>query len=331
MMFRYFSKILILAISFWFLSGCSSTVTGPSDGVDIESLSSYQRYEHQRQLVSSRGVSRLPSPALTMNKAVEKELRCFLKGNGRFLKDSLERRSKYLPIMSQIFEDEGVPHELLNLAMIESGYNVHARSRVGAVGMWQFMKSTARIYGLSVGLFEDQRKDPILSTIAAARHLKDLYSIYKDWYLALAAYNAGPGAVQKALAKGGPVDFWNLANKGRLTKQTRDFIPRFIAAALIAKDPSAYGIPQNDSMAMMAQLNLPKASDESGVPEELNSEGDRILEAQKNEERASTGKTPDSLRPTKIDSPRGPHWTGNGRTSISFRTTADSRRDSYTP
>ena len=157
-------------------------------------------------------------------------------------------RNQFYPILAEIFEDEGVPHDLLNLAMVESGYNIQAKSQVGAVGMWQFMKSTAQVYGLSVGVLEDERKDPILSTIAAARHLKDLYNLYKDWYLALAAYNAGPGAVQRAVSKTGTADFWSLARNGKFSKQTRDFVPRFIAATLIARDPSSYGLSNEEPL-----------------------------------------------------------------------------------
>ena len=99
--------------------------------------------------------------------------------------------------------------------------------------MWQFMKSTARLYGLKVGLFVDERQDPILSTIAAARLLRDLYDQYQDWHLALAAYNAGTGAIDRALARVRDRDFWTLARSGRLNRQTAEFVPKFIAASLL--------------------------------------------------------------------------------------------------
>jgi hypothetical protein len=264
-------KSLPVVLASWVaivLTGCSTfgprNLSRPSDddGVVLENLQSFKDFRASRGNVHSREVAKLPPPSLEITKEVKHEMSCFLKGNGRFLRESLERRDKYYPVMAQIFEDEGVPHELLSLAMIESGYNVHARSNVGAVGMWQFMKSTARLYGLNVGLFEDQRKDPILSTVAAARHLKDLYNIYKDWYLVLAAYNAGPGAVAKAMVRSGTSDFWNIARKGRLTKQTRDFIPRFIAAALIIRNPGEYGLEGSEpNPEIMASLRLNESTD----------------------------------------------------------------------
>jgi membrane-bound lytic murein transglycosylase D len=107
--------------------------------------------------------------------------------------------------------------------------------------MWQFMKPTARSYGLSISLLEDQRKDPILSTIAAARMLRDLYDAYEDWPLALAAYNAGPARVDRALVRTGAHDFWGLCEKKAISKETREFVPRILAATMIEKDPASFG------------------------------------------------------------------------------------------
>lgn len=177
----------------------------------------------------------LPGPSLEINDEVRAELRHFLKGDQRFIKEALKRRAKYYSTLLDVFKDEGIPPELINLALIESGYRTNARSHVGAVGMWQFMKGTARAYGLRVSLFEDQRKDVILSTIAAARLLKDLYYQFKDWNLALAAYNAGPNLVKRAIKRTGTKNFWVISKRGRLPRQTRRFVPRFIAATLLVK------------------------------------------------------------------------------------------------
>jgi len=145
----------------------------------------------------------------------------------------LERTQKHREQMVNILKREGIPSEMLNLAVIESGFRADARSPAGAVGMWQFVKSTARVYGLVVNLFEDQRLDPILSTVAAARHLRDLYNAYQDWYLALAAYNGGTAAVDRAIMKAGTRDFWSIARGGFLREETRNFVARFIAASLV--------------------------------------------------------------------------------------------------
>ncbi len=178
--------------------------------------------------------ARLPAPVLTETPEVTKELAMFRRGS--FVPDSLGRVEKHLPAMKQIFADEGIPPELLNLALIESGYRTEAKSPVGAVGMWQLMKPTARVYGLKVNFFEDQRKDPILSTLAAARHLRDLYYNYNDWNLVLAAYNAGSGKVDRAIIRAGQADFWKLARAGHFRPETAQFVPRFIASCLAVKE-----------------------------------------------------------------------------------------------
>jgi membrane-bound lytic murein transglycosylase D len=141
----------------------------------------------------------------------------------------------------KVFEGHGVPTELLSVAAVESGFNPKAASPAGARGMWQFMKSTARLYGLKVGKKQDERLDPELSSAAAAKHLRDLFVSFQDWHLALAAYNAGSGAVNKVMAREGESDFWELARNGNLPRETRKFVPRVIALSLIFADPSRYG------------------------------------------------------------------------------------------
>lgn len=191
-----------------------------------------------------RKIPMLPAPQLVMNSAVQREMRYLLKGNAAFVRASLDRFEPNEKIIREILRDEGMPEELMALAMIESGFNHKARSPMGAVGIWQFIKSTAENYGLSVGQVTDDRKDLILSTLAAARHLKDLYEIYGDWYLALAAYNAGPGTVDRLMARLGTNDFWEISRSGRLCQETTRYVPKFIAAAIIMKNPKRYGFEQ---------------------------------------------------------------------------------------
>jgi membrane-bound lytic murein transglycosylase D len=206
------------------------------------SLNSYLDRKEQARFLPSPEVKMLPAPKLIVTPEVRKQLDYFSHKDRKFISLGLKRREKYQKVLTAILEDEGIPSELVNLAFIESGFKIGARSRAGAVGMWQFMKSTAKLYGLEVGFFEDQRKDPILSTIAAARLLRDLYLQYECWYLALAAYNAGGGRVSKAIRKAGTKDFWVLARKGYLKRETCDFVPRFIAVSLIGENPDAYGV-----------------------------------------------------------------------------------------
>ncbi|MCB0332980.1 MAG: lytic transglycosylase domain-containing protein [Bdellovibrionales bacterium] len=186
----------------------------------------------------------LPSPRLEVNGDVERELKWFHAQHRTFLPLSLERREPYYETVAQIFRDEGVPLELMHIALIESGFRTKVKSNAGARGIWQFTKGTARAYGLNVGLWSDERTDPILSSIAAARHLRDLYGQYQDWYLALAAYNAGSGAVNRAIKRSGSQDFWEIAKEKKLPYQTRRYIPRFIAATLILQDPKKYGFDE---------------------------------------------------------------------------------------
>ena len=182
---------------------------------------------------SSKIVTLLPEPVWQVTPEVQKEVRRLLISDRNHLEKTLSKMAGYRSIVEEIFVDEGIPTALVSLAFVESGFNPEARSPAGAVGMWQFMKPTAMNYGLKISRGEDQRKDPILSTIAAARHLRDLYKTYGDWHLALAAYNAGTGGVGKAIAKSGHTDFWSIARSGKLTKQTREFVPKIVAVSLI--------------------------------------------------------------------------------------------------
>jgi transglycosylase-like protein with SLT domain/LysM domain-containing protein len=163
----------------------------------------------------------------------------------------LARTGKFMPMISKVLIDEGLPEELAYLALVESELIVSARSQVGAVGLWQFVPATARQYGLRIDQWVDERRDPIKSTRAAAAYLKELHSYYGRWYLVTAAYNAGPGIINKALQSSHASDFWEIKGKAQLREETRNFVPKFIATALIATDPKKYGftnIPYQDPL-----------------------------------------------------------------------------------
>lgn len=153
----------------------------------------------------------------------------------------LSRSAKYLPLISKIFEEHGVAQELIFLPLIESGFSPYATSRAQAVGIWQFMKGTAIKYGLRVDKFIDERRDPEKSAKAAALYLSDLYKMFGSWDFALAAYNAGEGKIMRTMESVGSLDFWDVISHKKIKRETKEYVPRFVAATLIAKEPEEYG------------------------------------------------------------------------------------------
>jgi len=158
------------------------------------------------------------------------------------LERALARSGRYDEMIRGILKAEGVPQDLIYLAQAESGFHPLAVSRAGARGMWQFMGSRARGYGLQRNFWVDDRQDPEKATRAAARHLKDLYTQFGDWYLAMAAYNSGPGTVQSAVKRTGYADFWELYRRNVLPKETRNYVPIILAVTIMAKNPEQYGL-----------------------------------------------------------------------------------------
>ena len=167
----------------------------------------------------------------------------YFSGHGRgVFERALARSGRYREMMLPILKQQGIPQDLIYLALAESGFHPLAVSRVGARGIWQFMGSRGRGYGLSHNMYVDDRQDPEKSTRAAARHLKDLYNQFGDWYLAMAAYNSGPGTVQAAVKRTGYADFWELYRRNVLPKETRNYVPIIVASIIMAKNPAQYGL-----------------------------------------------------------------------------------------
>jgi membrane-bound lytic murein transglycosylase D len=158
------------------------------------------------------------------------------------LEHALARSGRYEDMIRRVLREQGVPQELIYLAQAESGFHPLAVSRAGARGMWQFMGSRAAGYGLERSWWVDDRQDPEKATRAAAHHLKDLYNQFGDWYLAMAAYNSGPGTVQSAVKRTGYADFWELYNRNVLPKETRNYVPIIVAVTIMAKNPAQYGL-----------------------------------------------------------------------------------------
>jgi peptidoglycan lytic transglycosylase D len=154
---------------------------------------------------------------------------------------ALSRSGRYLTSMSSILAKEGLPQELVYLPIIESGFRTDAVSHAGAAGPWQFIPETGRRYGLRIDRYVDERRDPIKSTRAAARYLKDLYAMFGDWHLSLAAYNGGENSISRILETGEAEDFWEMSERGFLCRETRDYVPKFLAAMQMAEQPEAFG------------------------------------------------------------------------------------------
>ena len=179
---------------------------------------------------------------LQMNADVVKYIQ-FFTGNGRSTFERwLKRSGRYMDLFRTVLQKEGLPPDLVHLVFVESGFNVNARSYAAAVGPWQMLAGSAKLFGLNVDQWVDERKDPEKSTVAAARYLKHLYGIFGDWPLALASYNAGEGTVLRAIKAQGTTNYWDL----KLPRQTENYVPQFMAALAISRDPVKYGFADVD-------------------------------------------------------------------------------------
>jgi membrane-bound lytic murein transglycosylase D len=178
---------------------------------------------------------------MILNDSVENHLEYFKTRGREVFQHWLDRSARYIPLMKEIFKEKNLPEDLVYVAMIESGFNPYAVSWAKAVGPWQFMPATGKNYGLKIDWWIDERKDPVKSTHAAAEHFKDLYNLFGSWPLALASYNAGAGKVQRAVLRTRSEDFWDLKASRYIRKETKNYIPKYMAATIIAKNPEAYG------------------------------------------------------------------------------------------
>jgi peptidoglycan lytic transglycosylase D len=178
---------------------------------------------------------------MILNDSVENNLEYFKTRGREVFQRWLDRSARYIPVMKDIFHEKNLPEDLVYVAMIESGFNPYAVSWANAVGPWQFMPATGKLYGLKIDWWIDERKDPVKSTYAAAEHLKDLHNLFGSWPLALASYNAGAGKVQRAVLRTRSDDFWDLKASRYIRRETKNYVPKFMAATIIAKNPESYG------------------------------------------------------------------------------------------
>ncbi len=178
---------------------------------------------------------------VTSHHRVEFWMRYFkTRGRDTFLK-WLVRAESYRDVVTPILKSEGLPQEFLYLAMVESGFNDNAYSSKSATGAWQFMKGTGLLYDLKINYWVDERRDPAKSTVAAARYLRDLYGQFGDWYLAMAAYNAGPGKIRRAISKSKSRDFWKISETNNIRPETKHYVPKVLAALNLATNAKLHG------------------------------------------------------------------------------------------
>lgn len=179
---------------------------------------------------------------ITINPKVVSFIKAFRGIRKKNIQNALNRSVEYIDEFKRIFKEQGLPEDLAYLPLVESGYRIHALSRARAKGVWQFMASTARTFGLRVDWVVDERRDPYKSAAAAAKYLKKLYEEFGDWYLALAAYNGGAGRLKRAIKRLKTKDFFKIArHRWYIRRETRNYVPAFLAALIIAKDPENYG------------------------------------------------------------------------------------------
>lgn len=184
---------------------------------------------------------------IVMDSSVQAHIRYFNTGIHDRFEQWLLRLSRYRPLVDKIFSEFHLPSDLVYLSLVESGFNPYAYSRAKATGPWQFMQGTAKAYGLRVDNYVDERRDPIKSTVAAARYLRDLYDLFGAWPLAMAAYNAGEGKVMRALHKAQAESFSEISKTRLIRKETKEYVPRFMAATIIARNPDRYGFTQESA------------------------------------------------------------------------------------
>ena len=197
------------------------------------------------------------------NPAVKKWMNYFLNKGRDFFERYGVRAGRYAPLMGKILEDNDLPRDLIFLAMAESGFQNNAKSWARAVGPWQFMSFTGRRYGLSIDWYIDERRDPIKATIAAGKYLKDLYKIFGSWELAAAGYNAGEGKVGRAIRRYKTENFWKLRKRRYLKSETRNYVPKIMALAIIGKNLKAFGFEDLVFQKPLdfEELNIPSDTD----------------------------------------------------------------------
>lgn len=224
------------------LLGCAHRAPQNPDAVQeasaVKDLRSFHLSDPERPQAADPELNAIPTE---VNPMVEKWVNYFQGRGRRHMERYLARSTRYEKLMKKVLAENGLPEDLFYIALIESGFSSAATSHASAVGYWQFIRGTGKRYGLEISRLVDERRDPVLATQAAAEYFKGLYSVFGSWYLAMASYNVGENRVKREVMKHGTRDFWELARKARLPVETVNYVPKFIAAKMIAKNPARYG------------------------------------------------------------------------------------------
>ncbi|NCN27619.1 LysM peptidoglycan-binding domain-containing protein [bacterium] len=290
--FYTFSTLLVVLLlsSCAHRNGAGESVAWEDDSEAVETLpdlgSDFRSGSRNKSEVEADRLARITFP-LVRNELVDMWINYFTvrpKGRQTFAK-WLSRSTRYIPLIKKVLKEEGLPEDLIYLSMIESGFNPRAYSHASAVGPWQFISGTGKRYGLQINYFIDERRDIAKSTKAAAQYLKELYQIFGSWYLAAASYNAGEGRTLNAIRRNRTRNFWELARgKENFRRETRNYVPKIIAAALIAKDPEKYGFTniKYEEPLTWVSVEIPQGIDLRSVAEVSNAsfESLRLLNAE---------------------------------------------------
>lgn len=267
-------RLLTLSVILALLAGCAHKDLGKNTNaadadVEIKDISSFRLSDPEGPKVVDQELETIPTE---VNPLVEKWITYF-QGRGReHMEKYLARSSRYEKLMKKVLRDNGLPEDLFYIALIESGFSSAATSHAAAVGYWQFIRGTGKRYGLEISPFVDERRDPVFATQAAAEYFKGLYSVFGSWYLAMASYNVGENRVKREVMNHYTRDFWELARKNRLPKETINYVPKFIAAKLIAKDPAKYGFEDIDYLPPIEfdHITVAKATNLRQMAEKMN-------------------------------------------------------------
>ncbi len=296
-----FRALLAVGAVFFLFAGCAKDRLA-------DSRSRYHNEAERQKFTAEHNLGHLPQSdvPLTLNDRVYAWMDYFQgAGRGHFQR-YLDRSGRYMKMMRDILKQNGLPQDLIYVAMIESGFNNNAYSRAAAVGPWQFIRGTGSRYDLDINGWEDERRDPVKATWAASRYLRDLYNEFGDWYLAMAGYNAGEGRIREAIANSGSRNFWVIADsrERHLRAETRDYVPKFIAAAIIAKMPQNFGFSlassqkplEYDVASVETQTDLEVIADCAGVsPDAVSDLNPHLVR----------GATPPGARNYQINLPKG--------------------------